>query len=480
MEGLKQKALNGAKWSLLQRVINIGFEFAVGIMLARLLMPTDFGTVAIINVVISFSSIFVNSGFSQSLARDLEVDNKDFSAIFIFNLFVGIVFYGLIFFLSSSIASFYQNNDLTLYVKILGLSIFISSLTLVQRVNLTRAMNFKLMSKISIVSSLSSGVLALGLAFNGFGIWSLIIKTLLRELMETTLLWLNNKWKPSLVLNTGILKRHFRYGSNFLASAIIGQVYNTILALSIGKIYNLQTLGFYGRAQLFSNTISENIGGVMTGVSFPALAKIQDDKEKYLHGVRLLLKQALYIVGILMVMIFFSSKTIIPFLLGEKWAEAGVYLQYLCVIGVFGVLNSILVNSISVTGRSDIYLYFQIWGLVLNIISLALGFFYGINVMLYSLIVVIILSYILISAIFNSLFQFSIFDQIKDFRSILIVLLIIIAINLTFIILIENSMAAVILSLFFQVISIVFISSALKIEEFLLICNLFNHEKNYK
>lgn len=471
MKGLKQKALNGAKWSLLEKVINIGFEFAVGIVLARLLMPTDFGTVAIISVIISFSLIFVNSGFSQSLVRDPEVGSKDFSTIFFFNLAVGILFYGVIFFLSPSIASFYENNELTLYVKVLGLSIFFSSLTLVQRVNLTREMNFKLMSKIGIASSLSSGILALGMAFSGFGIWSLIAKTISREIIQTSLFWFNNKWKPSSVFESTILMKHFKYGSNFLLSAIIGQFYNNILALTIGKIYNLQTLGYYNRAQLFSNTISENVGGVMTSVSFPALAKVQNDREKFVNGVSLLLRQAFYVIGILMILVFFSAKAFIPFLLGSQWEKAGEYLQYLSVIGFFGMLNSILVNSISVTGKSNIYLFFQIWALALNIISLTFGYFYGIEVMLSLLILFYVFSYLLISHVFNLFFNYSILNQFKDYKSLMKVIVPAMLIGIIFSIF-ESSMFMVLLMVISQLTYVFIVSSWLKIEEFELIKNL--------
>lgn len=471
MEGLKQKALNGAKWSLLEKIINIGFEFAVGIVLARLLMPTDFGTIAIISVFISFSLIFVNSGFSQSLVRDPEVDNKDFSTIFFFNLVVGILFYCIIFFLSSNIASFYEKNELELYVKILGLSIFISSMTLVQRVSLTREMNFKLISKISIASSLSSGILALSMAFSGFGIWSLIVKTLSREIIQSSLLWMNNKWKPSTVFESTILMKHFKYGSNFLLSAIIGQVYNNILALTIGKIYNLQTLGYYNRAQLFSNTISLNVGGVMTSVSFPALAKVQDDKEKFVRGVSLLLRQAFFVIGILMTLVFFSSKVFIPFLLGNQWVKAGEYLQYLSVIGFFGVLNSILVNSISVTGKSKIYLYFQIWALALNIISLTFGYFYGIEVMLSLLILFYVFSYLLMSQVFNRFFNYSILNQFKDYYPMIIVIIPIILIGVIFSFF-ESSLLLTCIMIFTQLIFVFSVSLVFKIEEFELIKKL--------
>jgi len=471
LEGLKQKALNGAKWSLLEQVINIGFEFAIGIVLARLLMPTDFGTIAVISVIVTFSSIFVNSGFSQSLVRDPEVGNKDFSTVFFFNLAVGIFFYFVIFFLSTRIANFYENNELTLYVKVLGLSIFISSLTLVQRVNLIREMNFKLISKITIASSLSSGIIALGMALSGFGIWSLIAKTLSREIIQSILFWISNKWKPSSVFESSILKKHFRYGSNFLLSAIIGQLYNNVSALTIGKVFDLQTLGYYNRAQIFSNIISVNFANVLTGVSFPVLSKVQNDKGKFVSGVRLLLRQAFFVIGILMTLVFFSAKVFIPFLLGSQWEQAGKYVQFLSVIGFFGVLNSILVNSLSVTGKSNIYLYLGIWTLCLNIISLIFAYFFGIEVMLTVLIVFNFFSYLLISHVFNRFFRYSILDQWKDYKSLMKVVVPTMLIGIIFSFF-ESSMFMVLFMVVTKLAFIFTISSWLRIEEFEIIKKL--------
>lgn len=476
MSNLKEKTINSAKWSLLEKVINLGFEFAVSIILARLLMPSDFGTVAIISVVISFTLIFVNSGFSQSLVRDPQINDKDYSTIFFFNLTLGIIFYILLYTLSPKIANFYNKPELIFYIKILGLSILISSFTLIQSVSLTIDLNFKLMSKISIASSITSGTLALGLAYSGFGIWSLIIKTLSREVIQTCLFWINNKWMPKLLFDLDILKKHFKYGSNFLLSAIIGQVYNNILALTIGKIYNLQTLGYYNRAQLFSNIITESIGGVMTSVSFPALAKVQENKDKFVNGVNLLLKQAVYVIGILMIMVFFSSKKFIPLLLGEQWADAGVYLQYLCIIGFFAVLNSILVNSISVTGRSIIYLLFQIWAMFCRIIGIIFGFYFGINSMLLFLIGTVILSYTLISLVFQYFYQYSLLNQLYNYKSIFIILVTMIITGIIFT-LYFNTLIGVFYMLISQVILVLLISNYLKIEEFLLIKKIILKKK---
>lgn len=480
LENLFQKTINSVKWSLLEKVVSLGFEFAVGIVLARLLIPSDFGTVAIITAIIAFFLIFVNSGFSQSLIRDLNVNHRDYCTIYFFNLIFGITLYVLVFFVSTYVADFYENDDLELYLKVLGLSILISTFTIVQRVILTREMNFKLLSKISIVSSFLSGILSLILAFSGFGIWSLIVKGLAGQFIQTVLFWFYNKWRPTFIFDLAIFKRHFKYSFHFLLSGSIGQIYNNILSLTIGKIYNLQTLGLYNRAQLFSNIVSVYLESIMTSVSFPALAKIQGDRDKFLLGVRLLLKQAIYVIGILLVMLFFSSKVLIPFILGPQWADAGIYLQYLCVIGFFGVLNSILVNSISVTGRSDIYLYLQILTLVFNVISLVFGYFYGFEMMLLILIFFIILSYILISVVFGSLFHYTLIGQIKDFQSIIAVFLVIISIGIIFTFVIGSSIKIISLMLFIQAVSVLLVSSSLKIEEFLLIKKYLNYEKNNK
>jgi teichuronic acid exporter len=478
LKGLKNKSIGAAKWSILEKVVNIGFEFVIGIVLARLLLPTDFGIVAIISVIISFSLIFVNSGFNQSLVRDTNVSEIDYSTIFIFNIAVGVIAYTILFLSSTLISEFYTNPELGGYIRILGISIVIGSFTFVQRVRLIRNIDFKEISKISIFSSLTSGTIALTMAFSGFGIWSLIAKSIIRESLQGILFWQRGDWKPSFSFSNDILKKHFNYGSNLLYSAIIGQIYNNILALSIGKVFSLQTLGFYNRAQLFSNTIAENIGGVMTDISFPVLAKVQNDSEKFVHGVRLLLKQAFYIIGFLMIGVFFTAKTFIPLILGNQWNDAGIYLQYLAVVGFFGVLNSILLNSISVTGKSRVYLYFQIWALALNIISLLLGYFNGIIFMLTSLVCFYILSYFLISFVFYLYYKYSIFNQIKDFKLILIVLTFMVVIGIIFSTL-GRSVFLVILMFFLQTISVFAMSHYLKIDEYLNLRKLFFQRSEY-
>ncbi|MCR9081551.1 MAG: lipopolysaccharide biosynthesis protein [Cyclobacteriaceae bacterium] len=475
MEGLKQKALNGAKWSLLEKVVNIGFEFAVGIVLARILMPSDFGIVAIITVFISFSDTFINSGFSQSLIRNPDVDNRDFSTIFIFNLVVGSLFYFFIFISSSSIAGFYQNNDLILFIKVLTLSILISSFSLVQRVNLIKDMNFKLLSKINIGSSLLSGILALIFAINGFGIWSLILKTLSREILHSYLLWLNSKWRPSVCFDTSKLKNHFKYSSSLLLSGIIGQLYNNVLAITIGKVYSIQILGYYNRAQLFSRTITDNIGGVMTSVSFPALAKVQEDKEKFLDGVRLLLRQIFYVIGILMVLLFFSSKTLIPFLLGDKWTVTGMYIQYLSMVYFIAALNSIIINSISVIGMSKIYLLFQISSFILNVIAIYLGTLNGINTMLMMLIIFNSGLYLAISYVFNGIFNYSIIDQFNDYKKILLVLFSIILIGVLYSFF-DNTIIIISSMIITQIFLAIALSVYFRVEEYFLLIKLFSRK----
>lgn len=472
MNEIKIKALGAAKWNFLGKVVNIGFEIAVGIILARLLVPADFGLVAIISVIISFSLIFVNSGFSQSLVRDPEVKDIDYSTIFLFNLVIGLICYSLLFLFAPLIAGFYNNSELVVLIRVLGVSIIIGSLTLVQRVRLTRSIDFKELSIIGIVSSITSGCISIVLAFNGFGIWSLIAKAMFKELIQTLLFWLRGEWRPSFNFSKIIFKKHFFYGSNFLYSAIIGQVYNNILAITIGKMFSLQTLGYYNRSQLFSNTISENIGGVMTEISFPALAKVQNDKDKFVQGVRLLLKQAFYIIGLLTIIVFFTAKTFIPLLLGEQWINAGIYLQYLVVVGFLGVLNSILVNSISVTGRARIYLYFQIWALLLNSIVLIIGYFYGIEYMLKLLIVFYFASYILISYIFSYYYGYSLLMQLRDFKQFLILFFILVICGFSISTYIQSSFE----SLFYQFMHFVIIT--LSFSEYFMLAE-YRHIKNF-
>ena len=422
MTGLKEKSISGVKWSALGQFVGLGSEFIIGIILARLLIPSEFGVVAVLSVFINLANVFINSGFSQSLIRDQNANQVDYSTIFYFNLFVGVIAYISLFIGAPFISNFYEEPLMINYLRVLGLGMIINALTLVQRAQLTKNMNFKILNVFSVSSSIFSGIIAVILALSGFGIWSLISKTILTALFVSFAFWFYNKWIPDLVFSWTSFKKHLKYGSNLLFSGLFSQFHKNIFSLTIGKVFSIEILGFYNRGEMFRNIVSKNIDSVVSGVSFPALAKIQHDKFAFVNGVKKLLNMSFLIVGTLMAILIIISKPLIILLLGEKWLPVVPILQHLCIVSFFSPINSGLINSISVTGRSDLYLYFQIWGFSLNLIGLALGAYLGIFVMLKFLILAALLSSVIVSYMFSKLYQFNMLDLWKSlYRKIILI-----------------------------------------------------------
>jgi len=414
---LKQKLIVSAKWNGLGRLAAMISDFSFGIILARLLLPNDFGVIAILTVFVSFLGVFVNSGFSQALIREKNVSNLDYSTVFFFNLIVAIFVFFISFFSAPYIATFYANEKISLYLRVLSIILFIDAFVLVQQSILTKEMNFKMISIISVSSSLLSGITSICLAFYGFGIWSLIIKSILKDSLILLFTIYVVRWKPQIKFSVDSFHKFFRYGVYMLGSSLLSQFYNNIFSLSVGKIFTPAVLGFYNRAELFKNTLSQNIDGIISGVSYPALASLQDDKVEFVNYYKNILQFSFYVVSILMIGLMFNAEALINVLLGEKWAESVVLLQHLCLIGLLFPINSVTVNSISVTGRSKIYFKFQLFSIIGCLISLIFGYYFGIIVMIRGFILISVLLLLWIVNVFGRLFGYSMFELIKVLKN---------------------------------------------------------------
>jgi len=231
MSSLKQKTISGLTWSFIDNFSNIGIQFIIGIILARILSPKEFGLIGMITVFISISQSFIDSGFSNSLIRKNNCTQKDYSTVFYFNLIIGVVFYTLLFFLAVPISNFFNEPKLIEIIRILGIVLIISSFSIIQRAILTKRVDFKLQTKISIISSIVSGAIAIYMAYSGYGVWSLVWKTIVATLTTSTLLWFWNNWHPQFIFNFKVLVEHFKFGYKLLLSGLINTLYLNVYYL---------------------------------------------------------------------------------------------------------------------------------------------------------------------------------------------------------------------------------------------------------
>ncbi len=411
---LREKAISGISWSFINSVVVYGIQFVVGIILARILLPKEFGLIGMIMIFIAISRSFVDSGFTQAIIRKNDAKQVDYCTIFYFNVVVSLIFYSILFCLSISISRFFNEPKLVPILKYLGLILIFDSLAIIQRARLTKKINFKLQTKVSVISSISSGIIGIVMAYNGFGVWSLVIKMLTRHAIATTLLWIWNRWKPTLEFSIKSFKEMFSFGSKLLLSGLINTTYRNIYKLIIGKFFSAADLGFYSRAEQFRNLPSQNLTTVIQQVSYPVLSSIQNDIPKLKDAYRRLIKSTMFITFTLMLVLAAISRPLVLTLIGEKWLPSVIYLQLLCIAGMLYPLHAINLNMLKVQGRSDLFLKLEIIKKILAIPAIVIGIYLGIIAMIIAMTLNSFVAYFINSYYSGKNIGYSSFDQIKD------------------------------------------------------------------
>lgn len=414
MTTVSQKTVSGLIWSFVDALANQGIQFVVGIVLARILSPAEFGLIGMVTIFIAIFNVFIDSGFSQALIRKKDCSAIDYSTAFYFNLFIGIIVYIILFALAPLISLFFKEPQLINIVRILGVVLIINSLSIIQRTILTKNINFKLQTKISIISSVFSGVIAIVLAYIGYGVWSLVIRLILLQGITSFLLWIWNKWQPIIAFSKSSMKEFFRFGSKLLASTMISIAYNNLFYVVIGKLFSSAELGYFTRAQQFNNLPSMTFTKILQRVSYPALSQVQEDSIKLKIGYKKIIVSSTFIsFGAMFIMAAVSEPLVIS-LVGEKWRSSIYMLQLLCFSGVLYPLHAINLNMLKVKGRSDLFLKLELIKKAIAFPITIFTIFISIKAMLISLIFTSIFSYYLNSYWAAKLINYSIKEQIID------------------------------------------------------------------
>ena len=411
---LKQKTISGLIWSFVDTFAMQGIQFVVGIILARILSPREFGLIGMITVFIAVSQSFIDSGFGSALIRKKDCTQTDYSTVFLFNLIVGIVFFVLLFFSAPAIGSFFNEPELKLIVQVLGLILVIDSLSLIQRTILTKRVDFKLQARISVIASTGSGIIAITMAYNGFGVWSLVVQRLSRQALNSFFLWLWNRWKPAFIFSMNSFKELFGFGSKLLISGLIDTLYCNIYYLIIGKYFSAQDLGFYTRADQFKAFPSQNLNSIIGRVSYPVLSSIQDDIPRLRTNYQKLIRSTMFITFVLMLGMAAVAKPMILTLIGEKWLPSVIYLQMLCFVGMLYPLHALNLNMLMVQGRSDLFLKLEIIKKLLAVPIIIIGIFWGIKMMIAGMMVLTIIAYYINSYWSGRMIGYSFKNQVKD------------------------------------------------------------------
>lgn len=411
---IKQKTINGLIWSFIGNFSNQGVQFIIGLVLARLLAPREFGIIGMITIFIALSESFIDSGFNSALIRKKNCTQNDYSTIFFFNLAVSIFFVIVLILSAGAISRFFDVPILKPILQVLSLGLIFSSLSLIQQTILIKKIDFKLQTKISVISALTSGLIGIGMAYSGYGVWSLVARTLSGYIFTTLLLWLWNNWKPTITFNIQAFKELFGFGSKLLISGLIDTAYNNIYYLIIGKYFSPQELGFYTRADQFRKLPSQNITGIVHQVSYPVLATMTDDPVKLKAAYKKMIRSTIFITSILMLGLAAIAKPMILTTIGEKWLPTVIYLQMLCFIGMFYPLHAMNLSMLNIQGRSDLFLRLEIIKKTLAVPTIIVGIFFGIKIMILGMFFNTLIAYYLNSYYSGKMIDYSIKEQIFD------------------------------------------------------------------
>ena len=405
---------NNFLWRFLERTGAQGVSFIVSIVLARLLEPTVYGTVALVTVFTSLMQVFVDSGLGNALIQKKDADDLDFSSVFYFNIAVCSVLYLGLFFLAPLIASFYNNAELTLIVRAVGLTLIISGVKNIQQSYVSKNLLFKKFFYATLGGTIGAAIIGIWMAYRGYGVWALVVQNLFNQAIDTLILWITVKWRPKRVFSFQRLKGLFSYGWKLLVSALINVWYGDLRSLIIGKLYTSDDLAFYNRGDQFPNFFVKNINTSIDSILFPTMSLEQNNKARVRDMTRRSIKTSTYLLMPFMMGLAVCAEPIIRILLTEKWLPSVFFLRVFCFTYAFYPVHTANLNAIKALGRSDYFLKLEIIKKVMGLSVLAATMFISVEAMALSGIGTSILSQIINSWPNRKLLDYHYSDQVRD------------------------------------------------------------------
>ena len=413
-QSLKDKTVKGTFWSAADAFLGQGVTFLVGIVLARLLSPEEYGLIGIVTIFTTVLLGFIDCGFSNSLIRKPEVTDVDYNTMFIVNMVMSIAMCMLLYVIAPSIAVFFDRPPLVALVRIMGLLLILQALSIVQNTILSRSIDFKTKTKASLISAVSSGILGIAIALLGFGVWSLVAQQLSRQLIYSVCLWSFSTWWPKLKFSIESFKYMWGFGWKLLVSGLLDRVWAELYQIVVGKFYNPATLGQYTRSKEYASLFSRNLTSIVQRVSYPVISQVQDDKERMVSAYRKIIKTTMFVTAVAMISMGAVAEPFIFCLIGPQWQQAASFLPLICVSMSLYPLHAINLNMLQVMGRTDIFLYIEIIKKIIAIIPIGLGIFVGIYWMLVGSIVIGIISFFLNSYYSGVKLGYSTWMQLRD------------------------------------------------------------------
>ena len=351
MEGLKEKTVRGISWSLAEQFGLQGLRLVIGIILARILDPADYGLIGMIAVFFAVAQVFIDGGFSISYIQKKEVNAEDANTVFYTNLLTSILVYAALWFSAPAIARFYSQPQLVDLTRVLSVVLIINSFNIIQVARLTRDVDFKRKTLISLAATVGSGLLGIIAAIKGLGVWSLVIQQIAGRLFTTVLFWITSHWRPGFSFSSASFKKMFSFGAWALASNLLRTIFDNIYTLTIGRMFPVAQVGYYTKAQQFQLLASQNLVSAIGAVSFPVLSKLQGDIVQLTAAMRKFMRSSLFFILPLLITLLITARPFTLIFLTEKWAPMIPLLQLLCLVGILYPVHMVNVQALTASGK---------------------------------------------------------------------------------------------------------------------------------
>ena len=387
MSSLKKKGFKAFGWDFVGKLGNQGIGFVISIILARLLSPSDFGLLAMVTVVTGIAGLFSDTGLGSALIQRKEVNDEHYGSVFYFNLVVGFTLAIILFLSSGLIADFYKRPEIKLLSQVMSLTFIINSFGNVRRLWLYKNLNYKIPAQSSFIGVVFGGTTGVIMAFNGWGVWSLVAQSIITGIVANIYLYFATKWKPKLIFSLIALKELWGFGFNMFMAGLIETFSNQLDKLIIGKLFSASSLGFYFRAKSLDSLVTTYSSGSLMSVLFPIMSNIQHDDERFKNLIYKSLNLLSFIIFLLLGINYLCAKDIVLILFSAKWLASVDFYKILVLGGFIYPFSSLLVNIISSKGNSKAFLMLDIYKKVPLALNFIFGFWYGISGFLYGCII---------------------------------------------------------------------------------------------
>lgn len=411
---LQSRTIAGVLWSFIEQLLRRGVSIIVTLLLARFLVPEDFGLLAMMTVFIAIATALMDSGIKQAVIRKLNPDAAYFSTAFYTNLALGAIAYILLFAAAPFIANFYEEPRLTLLIRVAGVAVLINAFQVIQVAMLSRDLNFKLQMNATVPAALISGLVAVVLAYLGFGVWALVTQTLLSALLVVAVYWWIQPWRPSAVFDVTAMKEMYSFGYKLFLSGILQAISKNIYVLVIAKVFSAGVAGLYFFSERIKSLVITQLVLSVQKATYPALATLQEDNRKLKNGYRNVMRVTTFLLFPVMLLMAALAEPLFELLFPERWLPAVTYLQLMCVVGILYPIHSINLNILKVKGRSDLVLWLEIFKKTTLFLVLFFSYRYGVIGIIIGQGVQSVISYLPNSYFSKQLIGYSVKDQLID------------------------------------------------------------------